>query len=261
MITHDPRWSLPRGNTLVPSRWQATPPSRRLGRRGEEAIATCFWSCGPGGRPRPDGNSPAQTAAAPSSSKRPPPGRPPNRRRCDRSHGRMAEGVDQGAAASGGPHRMPRGAAVAELRANTLLELTSAGPAGFTAPGARRPLTRARLARKLASPLGMCDLLGVPGGHTDALDVLAIRDPRAAQRLGDLSERAGCSRLQQPAIAQIDRRISPAGPDPPSLTRHQRSRGRHRVDAADEASARADTSDRGPVERSPHCRGVEAVPA
>jgi hypothetical protein len=24
MITHDPRWSLPRGNTLVPSRWQAT---------------------------------------------------------------------------------------------------------------------------------------------------------------------------------------------------------------------------------------------
>lgn len=26
MITHDARWSLPRGNTLVPSRWQATPP-------------------------------------------------------------------------------------------------------------------------------------------------------------------------------------------------------------------------------------------
>jgi len=25
MITHDARWSLPRGNTLVPSRWQATP--------------------------------------------------------------------------------------------------------------------------------------------------------------------------------------------------------------------------------------------
>jgi hypothetical protein len=25
MITHDLRWSLPRGNTLVPSRWQATP--------------------------------------------------------------------------------------------------------------------------------------------------------------------------------------------------------------------------------------------
>jgi hypothetical protein len=24
MITHDPRWSLPRGNTLVPSRRQAT---------------------------------------------------------------------------------------------------------------------------------------------------------------------------------------------------------------------------------------------
>jgi hypothetical protein len=24
MLTHDPRWSLPRGNTLVPSRWQAT---------------------------------------------------------------------------------------------------------------------------------------------------------------------------------------------------------------------------------------------
>ena len=24
MITHDPRWSFPRGNTLVPSRWQAT---------------------------------------------------------------------------------------------------------------------------------------------------------------------------------------------------------------------------------------------
>ena len=24
MITHDARWSLPRGNTLVPSRWQAT---------------------------------------------------------------------------------------------------------------------------------------------------------------------------------------------------------------------------------------------
>jgi hypothetical protein len=24
MITHDPRRSLPRGNTLVPSRWQAT---------------------------------------------------------------------------------------------------------------------------------------------------------------------------------------------------------------------------------------------
>jgi len=24
MITHDPRWSLPRGNTLVPLRWQAT---------------------------------------------------------------------------------------------------------------------------------------------------------------------------------------------------------------------------------------------
>jgi hypothetical protein len=26
MIAHDQRWSLPRGNTLVPSRWQATPP-------------------------------------------------------------------------------------------------------------------------------------------------------------------------------------------------------------------------------------------
>jgi transposase-like protein len=26
MITHDQRWSLPRGNTLVPSRWQATVP-------------------------------------------------------------------------------------------------------------------------------------------------------------------------------------------------------------------------------------------
>ena len=26
MITHDPRWSLPRGNTPVPSRWQATVP-------------------------------------------------------------------------------------------------------------------------------------------------------------------------------------------------------------------------------------------
>ena len=26
MITHDQRWSLPRGNTLVPSRWQATRP-------------------------------------------------------------------------------------------------------------------------------------------------------------------------------------------------------------------------------------------
>jgi hypothetical protein len=25
MITHDQRWSLARGNTLVPSRWQATP--------------------------------------------------------------------------------------------------------------------------------------------------------------------------------------------------------------------------------------------
>ena len=24
MISHDPRWSLPRGSTLVPSRWQAT---------------------------------------------------------------------------------------------------------------------------------------------------------------------------------------------------------------------------------------------
>jgi hypothetical protein len=29
MITHDPRWSLPRGNTLVPSRWQATSRSSR----------------------------------------------------------------------------------------------------------------------------------------------------------------------------------------------------------------------------------------
>ena len=29
MITHDPRWSLPRGNTLVPSRWQATLASIR----------------------------------------------------------------------------------------------------------------------------------------------------------------------------------------------------------------------------------------
>jgi hypothetical protein len=25
MINHDQRWSLPRGNTPVPSRWQATP--------------------------------------------------------------------------------------------------------------------------------------------------------------------------------------------------------------------------------------------
>jgi hypothetical protein len=24
MLTHDPRWSLPHGNTPVPSRWQAT---------------------------------------------------------------------------------------------------------------------------------------------------------------------------------------------------------------------------------------------
>jgi hypothetical protein len=34
MITHDPRWSLPRGNTLVPSRWQAAgnaAPDSRLG--------------------------------------------------------------------------------------------------------------------------------------------------------------------------------------------------------------------------------------
>ena len=31
MITHDPRWSLPRGNTLVPSRWQATLQGRGIG--------------------------------------------------------------------------------------------------------------------------------------------------------------------------------------------------------------------------------------
>ena len=34
MITHDPRWSLPRGNTLVPSRWQATDWQVASGRRG-----------------------------------------------------------------------------------------------------------------------------------------------------------------------------------------------------------------------------------
>jgi hypothetical protein len=30
MITHDPRWSLPRGNPPVPSRWQATPGQGEL---------------------------------------------------------------------------------------------------------------------------------------------------------------------------------------------------------------------------------------
>ena len=29
MLSHDNRWSLPRGNTLVPSRWQATPARSR----------------------------------------------------------------------------------------------------------------------------------------------------------------------------------------------------------------------------------------
>jgi hypothetical protein len=30
MITHDPRWSHPRGNTPVPSRWQATAGERMI---------------------------------------------------------------------------------------------------------------------------------------------------------------------------------------------------------------------------------------
>jgi hypothetical protein len=38
MITHDPRWSLTRGNTLVPSRWQATTLATDLGRLGWASI-------------------------------------------------------------------------------------------------------------------------------------------------------------------------------------------------------------------------------
>jgi hypothetical protein len=34
MIAHDPRWSLPRGNTLVPSGWQATEGRILRGERG-----------------------------------------------------------------------------------------------------------------------------------------------------------------------------------------------------------------------------------
>jgi hypothetical protein len=44
MITLDLRWSLPRGNPLVPSRWQATTP--RLGWSGQ----ACPW------RARSDGD-------------------------------------------------------------------------------------------------------------------------------------------------------------------------------------------------------------
>jgi len=43
MITHDARWSLPRGNTLVPSRWQATPGpliGSRTARSGSRMITT-----------------------------------------------------------------------------------------------------------------------------------------------------------------------------------------------------------------------------
>ena len=38
MITHDPRWSLTRGNTLVPSRWQATATAPSVQRRGDERV-------------------------------------------------------------------------------------------------------------------------------------------------------------------------------------------------------------------------------
>jgi hypothetical protein len=55
MITHDPRWSLPRGNTLVPSRWQATPGTWRgryhTDRQPGAALQNAaMWPAGPPAR-------------------------------------------------------------------------------------------------------------------------------------------------------------------------------------------------------------------
>jgi hypothetical protein len=46
MITRDPRWSLPRGNTLVPSRWQATLSvmARSLALWGGSGLHRCLAS-------------------------------------------------------------------------------------------------------------------------------------------------------------------------------------------------------------------------
>jgi hypothetical protein len=48
MITHDLRWSLPRGNTPVPSRWQATPSHQPWKSLGRTAIARLSPQSPPG---------------------------------------------------------------------------------------------------------------------------------------------------------------------------------------------------------------------
>jgi hypothetical protein len=57
MITHDRRWSLPRGNTPVPSRWQATIPSLRSAPRAFSPTLTltqrvAIYRCRPPARAR-----------------------------------------------------------------------------------------------------------------------------------------------------------------------------------------------------------------
>jgi hypothetical protein len=43
MLSHDSRWSLPRGNTLVPSGWQATLGSRAEIAEGQDIVKSCAW--------------------------------------------------------------------------------------------------------------------------------------------------------------------------------------------------------------------------
>ena len=147
MITHDPRWSLPRGNTLVPSRWQATrgrcsstsqrPGPRRPGSSPAPGVrmppalwASSVWMPGPAVQPgshaRAARRGPAADrraahpsagwaapapATSPPSPGRPPPAPGPHRHPCHRPAARPQPA---------GHRRVRRGNARAQLRSGPL---------------------------------------------------------------------------------------------------------------------------------------------